>query len=357
MVNEQLLGFIKNQLQLGIEKDKITSSLLSNGWTLEDVTDGFNALNIPTDNPPVSAEVPVNNNNNNNSKFLITTLIVILFLGGLSAYYFKDNIASLSILKYFTGNDNVEEVSNIVTNEEDTKAVDLDQSAQDLLTSTTDPLSCDNYQCLISAVPECRPVSVVVSYSDKPFQFFPGMLISGENKYALQKSSDLNKCSLVYSSANTFVSISEEGRKSALKNNITDTQITEQLKTINDSFKISAGMQTTCSGETTAILSYLEGNNADTQNGDSSTEITSNLNGNMSYTTPSGEKLTCIDTSPRQPINISTTITDKECNIKKGLTTTVTNVNTACFENQTDLGSIIGEIKIDGKYPQCCAYK
>ena len=56
MINQPLLDFIKQQLQVGLTKEKISSDLLKNGWTLQDIEEGFKAVvvPIPTVTPPVS---------------------------------------------------------------------------------------------------------------------------------------------------------------------------------------------------------------------------------------------------------------------------------------------------------------
>jgi len=56
MINQQLLDFIKQQLQVGSNKEKISSDLLTNGWTLQDIEEGFRAAvpPMPTTTPPVS---------------------------------------------------------------------------------------------------------------------------------------------------------------------------------------------------------------------------------------------------------------------------------------------------------------
>lgn len=55
-----------------------------------------------------------------------------------------------------------------------------------------------------------------------------------------------------------------------------------------------------------------------------------------------------------QRANTSKTITNEECNSQKGYTTAVADTGTACFKNQIDLGTIVGALKMNGKYPQCC---
>ncbi len=46
MVNQQLLNYIKQQLQQGISKEQIKSSLMTKGWQAQDIDEGFNAINI-----------------------------------------------------------------------------------------------------------------------------------------------------------------------------------------------------------------------------------------------------------------------------------------------------------------------
>lgn len=45
MASQQLLDYIKQQLQQGISRDQIKSSLMSNGWQSQDIEDGFNTVN------------------------------------------------------------------------------------------------------------------------------------------------------------------------------------------------------------------------------------------------------------------------------------------------------------------------
>ena len=214
--------------------------------------------------------------------------------------------------------------------------------------------NCDNFQCLITAASQCQPISVIVAYSGLPFPLNPDMSVSGQTKYEIKKLSGVNNCSLSFSSLSTFFSISDKGRKDALASGITDTQITTQLQIMNDSFKSVAGMQTTCPSNSSAIVDYL----TDQERGSFKIEVKSNLTEQTStYTTSSGKKLVCEDTSLRQPANTSVTITDTQCSAQKGFYTGITDTGTACSENYVDIGTIIGGVKLNGKYPQCCVVK
>ena len=66
MINQQLLDFIKGQLQLGKNKETISKELSGGGWATEDIQEGFNAINIPTPVPiptPNSNPTPISNFN------------------------------------------------------------------------------------------------------------------------------------------------------------------------------------------------------------------------------------------------------------------------------------------------------
>jgi Tfp pilus assembly protein PilE len=48
MVNQQLLDYIKQQLQQGISKEQIKSSLVTNGWQAQDIDEAFSFISNPT---------------------------------------------------------------------------------------------------------------------------------------------------------------------------------------------------------------------------------------------------------------------------------------------------------------------
>jgi uncharacterized RDD family membrane protein YckC len=51
MTNQQIIDFIKLQLQKGINKEIITKELLDNGWTVQDIEEAFTAAKISIPNP------------------------------------------------------------------------------------------------------------------------------------------------------------------------------------------------------------------------------------------------------------------------------------------------------------------
>lgn len=80
MVNQQLLDYIKQQLQQGISKEQIKSSLMANGWQAQDIDEGFNAIN--TSAPPeqysnFSTKAPTKI-----WKIILASIVGILLIGG-----------------------------------------------------------------------------------------------------------------------------------------------------------------------------------------------------------------------------------------------------------------------------------
>src|SRR3989344_8476776 len=55
MINQQILDYIKQQLQQGISKEQIKSSLMTNGWQAQDIEEGFNNIDAPNISTAYSA--------------------------------------------------------------------------------------------------------------------------------------------------------------------------------------------------------------------------------------------------------------------------------------------------------------
>jgi small-conductance mechanosensitive channel len=79
MINQQLLDFIKQQLVKGLTREKITSDLLANGWTMQDVQEAFNALTIST--PSVQEKT------HSSRKILLYLSIIILLFSFYLLFY------------------------------------------------------------------------------------------------------------------------------------------------------------------------------------------------------------------------------------------------------------------------------
>lgn len=157
MTNPQLIDFIKQQLQVGLTKEKISSELLANGWNSQDIEEGFKATGTPIPSTPFSNTTPVLNpnistyiNNNDNltsfttkkqsgkKLFFIILLILFLLAGGASAYYFKDNLINLPIIKDLFLTQNVMVLPEVPAQTNEISAVTQQLVAGDIKTNFTD---------------------------------------------------------------------------------------------------------------------------------------------------------------------------------------------------------------------------
>jgi hypothetical protein len=109
MINQQILDYIKQQIQQGVSREQIKSSLIANGWQAQDIEEGFNnidALNTPTaySVAPVAASSGL-------WKIIAGVVIGVAVLGG-SAY-----LASQTIFK----SEEAPKIANKVANQTPTE--------------------------------------------------------------------------------------------------------------------------------------------------------------------------------------------------------------------------------------------
>src|SRR3989344_764110 len=91
MVNQQMLDYIKQQMQQGVSREQIKSSLMTNGWQAQNIEEGFNNINTPNMSGAYSA-VPVATSSSG-WKIIVGIVIGVAVLGG-GAY-----LASQTIFK------------------------------------------------------------------------------------------------------------------------------------------------------------------------------------------------------------------------------------------------------------------
>ena len=326
MINQELLSYINQSKAAGQTDEQIKSALRQIGWQEADIEEGFRSASSPVGQYLSGSQAPIGGQKKSGKKLIIIIVLVLILLAGGALAYWKFVL---------------QKQSNVVQGSGQTQT----------------PVACDNYDCLISAASKCQPISVSVSYSNMPLPLLSEMYISGQANYKIEKSSGVNDCVLTISYPVRSITISEKGRKDALAQGATDAQINAQLQVMNDSMKSAAvaQQQTRCPSNASVISIYLN----DAKNGNYKIESSGTLTDQTTtYTTSSGQKLECEVIQPvGQPANTSTTISATECVAKKGTVTQVSDAGTACYKDQTDLGTIIGSLKLNDKYPQCCVSK
>ena len=193
-------------------------------------------------------------------------------------------------------------------------------------TETMSEEVCDNYDCLISAASQCQPISVIVSYSEKPTLIlpFPDYSVSGQIKYEIKKSSGVNDCILTFSPVASTLSISEEGRKNLLAQGMTDDQIDASSQMMNENLELADEEQTTCQSDANIITAFLTDEkklttvtNLEEEMGSYNVKVqiegsllSASKSKTVTYTLSSGQELICTVTIPLQPANTAVTINE-----------------------------------------------
>ncbi len=327
MITKELVDFIKKSKGEGKNESQIKAMLVGNGWLSTDAEEGFLAANPPAPmsvpTPPLTSLAPlfvppvlnilpnnpqasvgsilgsINTNRptilstmpQKSHKGLIVLIVVVLLLiaGGVSVYVFRDNLKTLPLIKKFFP---VQAIVGEVPVVPPPVVVHAEVPVIQVVTN------CDNsYDCLITAATMCQPISGITSYS-MPNPFFQTLDQSGQTKYEIKSSQDLNSCTLVYSLLSSSFSISDANRKLTISEGTTNAQIDAQLKQMNASFTDSFKVPTTCVSNKNIIISYLTDLKDRPGTGDSNISIKSNPNGPgtiniITHTTSTGQKLIC----------------------------------------------------------------
>ncbi len=290
MVDPQLLNFIKQQQQAGVSKEQIKTVLLANGWPESSIDEAVASLSIPS-TPPVYTQTPQarvtpiqtlpSRSESTESPIwkIMSVLLILIILGGgvlfVKVVFFKEAPAT--------------ETSQEVM-----------ESKTASTTSTTQTSSvCDNYTCLIALAKECSPGSVVVTYTNQRNPLMVGLASSGKNEYQIEKGATPSDCSLKFLPLESTLSLTDEGRAEALKEGVTEAEITTQLKLMNDSLKEAKNAWSVCKSDPSTIVSYLTDlmNGVGTEGKLSVSFSTGKSVSTSEVTTSSGSKIICTSES------------------------------------------------------------
>jgi len=80
MVTQELIQYIKSQLQSGQTKDAIKSNLITNGWFASDIESAFQTL-MPNPTPEVSQQNPANLSKSHSLSPILVIVIFFMILG------------------------------------------------------------------------------------------------------------------------------------------------------------------------------------------------------------------------------------------------------------------------------------
>lgn len=139
MVNQQMLDYIKQQMQQGASQEQIKNSLMANGWQQQDVEEGFNNI-VAQSTPSSFSAIPVAASSGT-WKIIAGIVIGVAILGG-SAY-----LASQTVFK----SKETPKISNEVSN----------QPSVETSTNTTTP------QPSQQPATQTKPQSPEIVFADK----------------------------------------------------------------------------------------------------------------------------------------------------------------------------------------------
>ncbi len=183
MINQQLLIFIKQSLSQGIDKEKITNDLLSNGWNKKDIEEGFNSLNVSNINnsetkiPETQIEKTQKNAKDSSGLGLkiVIVILILVFLLIFGFIFYKGIIEKNKIKDSSLVNEEQKQLIDQENQEFDTKQAEapvvfgdenfsegsnkINQSESDKNVSINlGPVNCgSNMTCFINASKNCTP--------------------------------------------------------------------------------------------------------------------------------------------------------------------------------------------------------
>lgn len=124
MINQQLIFFIREQIQKGLSREVISNQLLANDWTRGDIEEGFRVVGIPpqTQIPlqseplqqtHISTAIPNLQFNQNKStteteekshlsrNVILIVIALLLLTGGVFAFIFRDDLKKSPLIKVY----------------------------------------------------------------------------------------------------------------------------------------------------------------------------------------------------------------------------------------------------------------
>lgn len=263
MINQQLLDFIKLRLLKGADREIIKNELLGSGWQMEDIEEGFSAINASVANPEINqtnssvfSSGDINNptiaqNPTSTGRRVMLFILVILFIlvGGVSGYYFRNDIP---IIKDLIKNKEITPISEINQEEDNQNQIQPSEIINTIEKSNF--INCGTESsCFIEASKNCSPAFVEETMEMDLF----GMIQKNKIKYTIYGLNSLNKCDYSSYLIDANVSFSDEIKQQAKITGITDEELKLQLEESNATLKSTIGMLTKCSFETSYLTKLL----------------------------------------------------------------------------------------------------
>lgn len=211
-MNEQILKYIRENLQNGASEAQIRQALFNSGWRQSDINEAFSAVHGKK-RKSVNLWIPI--------------LVLLLVIGGGTAYVFL-NVMSPAESSAKSSDENT------FLNQEATSGCGTDMN------------------CFIKASSSCQESDVTFTSN---IDFF-GMIVTTTNHYEIRGMQE-NRCILYIELEDQQFSFSEQARQSALASGMTEEDINFQLQEAKRGSELSIGKDGICKFKSNSELANL----------------------------------------------------------------------------------------------------
>lgn len=209
-------------------------------------------------------------------------IIAVLGIGGYAAYKQVQHKKSVQVETSQSSDVEVSTDSKNISEQTTTS------TKTNIVVSSTTPLTCTTWDCVVAAAKDCRSTNGVVSYTNFSVPILESLRVSGKTKYEIKKSG--TACTLTVTRTEQTLSLSVEERAKLIAQGTTNEEIDAQIKGMNEGAQqYLVDKPIICTAATSAIASYLQDEKNNTGGRASFTSKT----GMTTYTTTSGEKVSC----------------------------------------------------------------
>jgi len=312
MVNQQILDYIKQQLQQGINNEQIKQALITNGWQSADIEDAFSSINYSVQGQPIlnsSNKAPIRV-----WKIIVASLAGVIIVG--SGIYF----ASQKLFKS-EQSPNTKQTSEEVVSPMPTKETPTGITAMDCK---------QDFDCFIQASQNCKLAKVDYTTTTDIF----GVKQTTKSFFEI-KGAEATKCIFFLRTEKIDLAFPAS----------VPPEIVSQQKEIYKKLEGRSGSCQFNTSDLTAMLSKWKQGNFSTEDFKAA-ECSGTYFEQLAQEEIYGKRI---------PANTSTKIELFQCP-DEAERLSAQEDGTACFENQKDLGSIRG-ITVNEKPVQCCVPK
>lgn len=208
MLDEQLIDYIKQQLEKGLSDEIIYNRLLQKGWQYKDIKEGFEKVkllnkNYATQNITYDEKTypELSNKKHKKSKIFMWFVVIMIITVGALAYYYRNELQIVPFIKFLISENQIIERENLTASvnndhadlkEEDHILVDSLIDSTFVEIPTEEVVDCDrDIECFIENANNCQQSKVIVSKYNEPEPLGLG-IVNMETMYEIIGQDDEN---------------------------------------------------------------------------------------------------------------------------------------------------------------------